>query len=388
MNLLTVAAKNAGRNKGRTFWTMFGASFAIILFVLLRTVLAMWNLGVEAAAKDRIATRHKVSFILPLPKRYAEDIRGVPGVKNVTFANWFGAKEPNHPNEFFANLAVDSKTFFDVLDEMALEPGVKDKWLEDRKGAIVGDVIAKKMGWKVGDRVTLSGTIYPGDWQFNITGIYTATRRSIDRSEFIFHWDYLNESLPERRRDQIGWIQARIDDPSKSGDITKAIDKMFDERDVQTASMSEKAMNLSSMAMLSAILAALNVVSVVILFVLTLILGNTIAMGVRERTFEYGTLRAMGFRPGHVVFFVLAEAAFVGALGGIVGALLSYPLVERGLGRYLEENLGNLFVYVGVPRHVLVLALGLSVGLSVLAAILPARAAGNLRVTEALRRIA
>lgn len=388
MNLLSVAAKNAGRNKGRTFWTMFGASFAIILFVLLRTVLAMWNLGVEAAAKDRIATRHKVSFILPLPKRYAEDVRGVAGVKSVTFANWFGAKEPNHPNEFFANLAVESKTFFDVLDEMALEPGVKDKWLEDRKGAIVGDVIAKKMGWKVGDRVTLSGTIYPGDWQFNISGIYKATRRSIDRSEFIFHWDYLNESLPERRKDQIGWIQARIDDPAKSGDITKAIDRMFDERDVQTASMSEKALNLSSMAMLSAILAALNVVSVVILLVLTLILGNTIAMGVRERTNEYGVLRAIGFRPQHIAIFILGEAATVGLMSGLLGLALAYPIVELGMGRFLEENMGGFFPYFRIDKITMVTAVGLAMVLSLIASVIPAWRASRLPVTDALRRIA
>lgn len=388
MNLLSVAAKNAGRNKGRTFWTMFGASFAIILFVMLRTVLAMWNLGVEAAAKDRIATRHKVSFILPLPKRYVEDVRGIAGIKSATFANWFGAKEPNHPNEFFANLAVDSKSFFDVLDEMQVDPAVMQKWQENKKGAIVGDVIAKKMGWKPGDRVTLQGTIYPGDWQFDIVGLYTATRKSIDRSEFIFHWDYLNESLPERRRDQIGWIQARIDDPSKSGDISKAIDKMFDERDAQTATMSEKAMNLSSMAMLSAILAALNVVSIVILVVLTLILGNTIAMGVRERTNEYGVLRAIGFLPKHIAIFILGEAATVGLLSGVLGLALAYPLVELGMGRFLEENMGAFFPYFRIDRTTMVFAILLAMGLSVIASVIPAYRASRLPVTDALRRIA
>lgn len=388
MNLLSVAAKNAGRNKGRTFWTMFGASFAIILFVMLRTVLAMWNLGVEAAAKDRIATRHKVSFILPLPKRYVEDVRGIAGIKSATFANWFGAKEPNHPNEFFANLAVDSKSFFDVLDEMQVDPAVMQKWQENKKGAIVGDVIAKKMGWKPGDRVTLTGTIYPGDWQFDIVGLYTATRKSIDRSEFIFHWDYLNDSLPERRKDQIGWIQARIDDPSKSGDISKAIDKMFDERDAQTATMSEKAMNLSSMAMLSAILAALNVVSIVILVVLTLILGNTIAMGVRERTNEYGVLRAIGFLPKHIAIFILGEAATVGLLSGVLGLALAYPLVELGMGRFLEENMGAFFPYFRIDRSTMVFAILLAMGLSVIASVIPAYRASRLPVTDALRRIA
>ena len=388
MNLITVAAKNAGRNKGRTFWTMFGASFAIILFVMLRTVLSMWNLGVEAAAKDRIATRHKVSFILPLPKRYVEDVRGVPGVQAATFASWFGAKEPNHPNEFFATLACDSKTIFQVMDEMVVDPATKTKWEQTRQGAIVGDVLAKKFGWKVGDRVKLVSTIYPGDWEFEISGIYQATRKSVDRSTFIFQWDYLNEKMPARMKDSIGWIQARIDDPTKGAEISKKIDAMFDERDVQTATMSEKAMNLSSMAMLSAILKALDVVSVVILLVLTLILGNTIAMGVRERTNEYGVLRAIGFRPKHIAIFILGEAATVGLLAGLLGLALAYPIVELGMGRFLEENMGALFPYFRIEKGTMLASVALSMGLSLAASALPAWRASKLPVTEALRRIA
>lgn len=388
MNLFTVAAKNAGRNKGRTFLTMLGASFAIILFVLLRTVLSMWDIGIEAAAKDRIGSRHKVSFILPLPKRYIDDFRTVQGVKTATFASWFGAKEPNHPNEFFATLAVESKSYFDVLDEMKVDPAVKQKWLENRKGAIIGDVLGRKMGWKPGDRITLTGTIYPGDWQFEVIGYYEATRKSVDRSQLIFHWDYLNDSLPERRRDQIGWIMARIDDPSKSGDVSKAVDKMFDERDVQTVTMSEKAMGLSQMAMISAILAALNIVSVVILLVMTLILGNTIAMGVRERTNEYGVLRAIGFQPRHLVLFIVGEAATVGLLAGLLGLGLSYPIVELGMGRFLEENMGSFFPYFRIDRLTMIAAIALSVGLSVAASLIPAYRASKLSVTDALRRIA
>jgi len=388
MNLVSVAAKNVGRNKGRSVMTVLGAAIAIVLFVLLQTVLSAWNVGVEAAAKDRIGTRHKISFILPLPKRYADDIRAVPGVKTATWANWFGGKDPKNPNSFFATMAVDSKTFFDVYDEMKLAPEVKEKWLEDRKGAIVGDVLAKQLAVKVGDRITLSGTIFPGDWQFNVVGIYEATRKSVDRSQFIFHWDYLNESIPEKQRDTIGWVIARIDDPGKGADISATVDRMFDERDIQTATMSEKAMNLSFMAMLSAILKALNIVSVVILFIMTLILGNTIAMGVRERTNEYGVLRAIGFQPKHIVVFILAEAATVGLFSGLVGLALAYPIVELGMGRFLEENMGGFFPYFRIDKSTMAAAVGLGLGLSLAAALIPAYRASKLSVTDALRRIA
>ncbi|WP_437990434.1 ABC transporter permease [Sorangium sp. So ce145] len=388
MNLVSVAARNVLRNKFRTLLTVIGAVVAVLAFVLLRTVLSAWNVAADHAAKDRIATRHKISFILPLPKRYMDTVREVPGVTEGSFMSWFGAKDPRDANNFFASMAVESKTFFKVYDEMVVSPEDMERWLGDRKGAIVGDVLATRLKVKPGDTVTLEGTIYPGNWQFNVSGIYTATRKSIDRSQFIFHYDYLNESLPERQRDQIGWMTARIDDPSRSADISAAIDKIFDERDVQTATMSERAMNLSFMAMMSAVLTALNVVSIIILLIMMMILGNTIAMGVRERTREYGVLRALGFEPKHVRIFIIGEAATIGLLAGVLGLVVSYPIVELGLGRWLEEDMGAWFPYFRIEPSTMVMAVLLSMGLSLVASLIPAYNASKLSVTDALRRVA
>ncbi|WP_437981228.1 ABC transporter permease [Sorangium sp. So ce117] len=388
MNLVSVAARNVLRNKFRTLLTVIGAVVAVLAFVLLRTVLSAWNVAADHAAKDRIATRHKISFILPLPKRYMDTVREVPGVTEGSFMSWFGAKDPRDANNFFASMAVESKTFFKVYDEMVVSPEDMERWQGDRKGAILGDVLAGRLKVKPGDTVTLEGTIYPGNWQFNVSGIYTATRKSIDRSQFIFHYDYLNESLPERQRDQIGWMAARIDDPSRSADISAAIDKIFDEKDVQTATMSERAMNLSFMAMMSAVLTALNVVSVIILLIMMMILGNTIAMGVRERTREYGVLRALGFEPKHVRIFIIGEAATIGLLAGFLGLVVSYPIVELGLGRWLEEDMGAWFPYFRIEPSTMVMAVLLSMGLSLIASLIPAYNASKLSVTDALRRVA
>lgn len=387
MNLVTVAARNALRNKFRTSLTVLGAAVAVLAFVMLRTVLVAFNVGAEYAAKDRIAIRHKVSFILPLPKPYIDTVRGVRGIKQACYANWFGGKNPKDEKDFFATFAVENACL-EVFDEVIVSPQEKEAWLADRKGAIIGDVLAKKLGVKVGDRVSLKGTIYPGDWQFTVSGIYKAERKSVDRSQFLFHWDYLNESIPERRRDKIGWIIARIDDPTRGAAICSEIDKIFDEKDVQTASMSERAMNLSFMAMLSAVLTALNIVSVIILLIMMMILGNTIAMGVRERTREYGVLRAVGFTPRHIAIFILGEAVTVGILSGLAGLAISYPIVELGMGRFLEENMGSMFPYFQIDKSTMVAAMLLAVGLSVIAAILPAWNASKLSVTDALRRVA
>jgi putative ABC transport system permease protein len=387
-SLFLIAARNLKRSWFRTVFTVVGAAIALMAFVMIRTIDWSWNTGIENAASDRIGCRHKVSFIMQLPKRYIDDVRGVPGVKAATYANWFGAKIPTKPDEFFANMAVDEKSFLDVLDEAVVDPASKQRWMEDKKGALVGDVIAKKMGWKVGDKVVLEGTIYPGDWEFNISGIYTASRKSLDRSQFWFHWDYMNDSVREARKDQIGWIMARVGGGSgESATVSQSIDKMFDERDVQTVTMSERAMNASFMAGFSTILTALKVVSIVILLIMLLILGNTISMGVRERTKEYAVLRAIGFEPSHIRFFVIGEALALGIITGAVGLAISYGFVNNVIGRALEENMGAMFPYFRVDPLTACLAVAAAIVLAVTASLIPAVKAGNISVTDALRRV-
>jgi len=387
MGLFRIAARNLGRNWLRTFLTVLGAAIALIAFVMLRTVLTSWAVGAEYAAKDRLGTRHKVTFTMQLPKRYIDDIRAVPGVKQATWANWFGGKDPKRPNEFFATLAVDPESSLAVLDEMVLTPEERSRWLSDKRGAIIGDVLAKKMGWKVGDRIVLQGSIYPGDWEFMIDGIYTAARKSLDRSQFLFHWSYMNDSLPEARKDQIGWVMSRVDDPSRGPEISRAIDRIFDERDTQTVTMSERAMNLSFMAMFGAILTVLDIVSIIILLIMLMILGNTIAMAVRERTREYAVLRAIGFQPSHVRFFVLGEAIVLGIVSGAVGVGIAYPFVNGVMGKAIEENMSAWFPYFRVEPGVAIAAMVIAVLLATSAALIPAIQAGRISVTEALRRV-
>jgi putative ABC transport system permease protein len=387
IGLLLIAARNLSRNWLRTILTVLGAAVALIAFIMLRTVLSSWEVGADYAAKDRLGTRHKVSFVMPLPKKYIDDIRGISGVKQATWANWFGGKDPARPDEFFATIAVDAPSFLPVMDELVLQDDDKTRWLADKRGAIIGDVLAKKLNLKVGDKYTLQGSIYPGDWEFNIDGIYTAARKSLDRSQFIFHWSYMNDSIPEARRDTIGWVMTRVEDASKSADLSSRIDTIFDERDTQTVTMSERNMQLSFMAMFGAILTLLNIVSVIILVIMLMILGNTIAMGVRERTREYAVLRAVGFLPSHIRLFVLGEATALGIVAGLVGIGIAYPLVNHLLGRAIEENMSAWFPYFRVEPSVALSALAIALVLAAGAALIPAIQAGRVSVIDALRRV-
>jgi putative ABC transport system permease protein len=387
MTLVGLGARNAFRNPFRTTLTVLGVAIAILAFVLLRTVITSWELAAQYAAKDRIGTRHKLSFVIPLPKRYVETVSQVKGVKATSYANWFGGKDARQPDFFFANMMVDAPTMLEVYDELELPADQKQKWLEDRQGAIVGKSLANQLGLKVGDRFVLQGTIFPGDWSLNIDGIYTASRKSIDQSSLFFHWNYVNETLPAARKDMVGWIISRVDEPGKGSDVSAAIDKIFDDRDQQTLTMSEREMNLSFMGMFAAIMKAINVVSLVILLILVMILANTIAMGVRERTSEYGALRALGFLPSHIRLFILGESATLGILAGVVGVGLAVPLVNGGMSRWIEENMGGMFPYFRVETSTAILAIALAVVLGLASGVVPAIQAGRLSVVNALRRV-
>jgi putative ABC transport system permease protein len=389
VSLLGIAVKNVGRNLFRAILTVLGVVVAMLAFVLLRTVLSAWTAGAEYAAQDRVASRHKITMVMTLPKRYAEDVRVIPGVKEVAYFSWFGARVPDREDVFFANIATDPEQFLRVYDEIALPDAQKKVWADDRQGAVIGAQLARQMHWKVGDKVTLNGTIYPGEWQFNIDGIYTAKRRSIDQSTFYFNWKYMNESpdLPPPMKDQIGWIVSKIEKASMSGRIAKDIDNLFESRDTQTLSMSERAMTASFMGMLGSLLTTVDVVSIVILAIMMLILGNTIAMSVRERTQEYGVLRAIGFQPRHLAALVLGESAAVGVVGGVLGLVLCYPLIDKVIGPFMEDNFANFFPYFRLAEGDAFIALGVSIAVAAVAALIPAYQASKLDVVDALRRV-
>ena len=197
-------------------------------------------------------------------------------------------------------------------------------------------------------------------------------------------------------RPSVRWCQARASEAAGffcasgtrvSASIARAIDAAFDVQDVQTTSMSEQAMNLSFMGMMSGLFTAIDVISLVLLGILGLLLGNTVAMGVRERTNEYGVLRALGFLPKHVAAFILAESAALGTLAGVAGVALSYPIVQQGLGRWIEENQGATLPYFRIEGQTIALALALSMLLGLMAAAVPAWRASRLSVIDALRRL-
>jgi putative ABC transport system permease protein len=388
MNLATYARANLFRRRGRAILTVIAVTVAVLIFCLIRTAVVAWNAGADEAATDRLSTRHKVSITMSLPRRYIEEIRQVPDVKAATWASWFGAKDPKERIPFFAGFAVDHESWFDVLDEMKVPADQLATWKQTPDGAILGDLLARNLGVKVGDRLVITSDIYPGDWPLKVVGIYTPLRKTADRNTLVFRWDYVNnDPRAVYSKDKIGWMVSRITDSVHSADISRKIDAKFEEHDDQTLTMSERAFQLSFLGGFTAVLGAFDIVSLVILLIMTLILANTIAMSVRERTHEYGVLRAIGFPPGHILGFILGESLLIALVGGLVGVALVIGVINHGLGPFMEENMTGFFPYFRAPASVLLRALGASVALGVVAGVIPAVLASRLKVTDALRRV-
>src|SRR5579883_2079813 len=179
MTLASLAIRNLARDKLRVALTAAGVATAILTFLLLRAVVWAWTAGPRLAARDRVVTRNKVTFAMSLPKHYVDQVRKAPHVVAATWASWFGGRDPRHDTSFFSTLAVDPATFFTVYDDMETTPAAREAFARDRRGAIVGDLLARRLGWTVGDRVTLRSGIVPGEWEFTIDGTYTAASRAV-----------------------------------------------------------------------------------------------------------------------------------------------------------------------------------------------------------------
>jgi putative ABC transport system permease protein len=383
MTLITLAARNMSRDRARVLLTILAGAVAVVAFVLLRTVLASYYFYADRAATDTLVTRHRISNQIRLPRRYADSVRQVPGVREATYGVLVMGKNGAPPNRGILALAVDAASFLTVYDAISLPADQKARWLSARTGAIAGRRFAVMHGLSVGSTVTLSTRAF--DHQLTIEGIYTGDVGQIDEGMLLFHWAYYNDTVPDRERDLVGRIIARVDDGHRGGETANAINSTIGGSGTPTVTMSEKALSLATLAENSAILRAIDIASAVLLTMVALILANTTAMGARERATEYGVLRAIGFTPGQVSALVVYEATLVGLLAGAVGALVAYPVVEVGMRRWLEENSGRLTQFFHVQPLVLLAVPCATAMLGGLAAVLPARRAGALRVVDVLR---
>jgi putative ABC transport system permease protein len=370
---------NLRRKKIRTTLTIGSFTVALFLFGLLAAIRMGFRGGADAAGADRLDVINRVSLILPLPLSYRDRLLKVPGVKGVTYASWFGGVYQDERN-FFPQFAVDKDTWFDVYDDYVVSPEGRDAFMKDRQACLVGRALAKRFGFKAGDRIPLRGTIWTGTWEFNVAGIYDGKRPEADTSGMFLRDDYLDE----RRtfgKGTVGYYVVKLADPDDAVRVTKAIDALFSNSPFETLTQTEKAFTASFAKQMGNVELLIMTIGSVVFFTLLLVTGNTMAIAVRERSGELAVLKTVGFSDVRVLWLILAEALLIAGQGGFIGLVLA-KIVIPALSRALPM-LGVLYVspLTFAAGFILALAVGIAAGL------LPAFGAMRLRVVDALRRV-
>jgi putative ABC transport system permease protein len=384
MFILKLLLRHAFRHKLRSWLTILSVAIAILAFGMLRSFIGAWYAGVEQSSATRLVTRNSVSLIFPLPLSYKDKIRQEDGVTVVSWGNWFGGIYIDEKN-FFANFAVEPKTYFELYPEYLFREGEKGALLRDRKGAVAGRKLATRFGWKIGDQITLRGTIFPGNWDFVLRAIYDGKEQSTDETQFMFHWEYLNESLKKtapRRADQVGFYIIGVENPDLVPEVAQKTDMLFKNSVAETLTESEKAFQLSFIALSQAIITVIRLVSLVIIMIILVVVANTVSMTARERFGEYAVFKTLGFGTFHIAGLIVGESVLITLLGCAFGTAMTYPVAE-----VLSRVLAEWFPVFRVPSETVYLNIMAATAVGLLASVIPAWRAIHIPIVDGLRRI-
>lgn len=376
--------RNAFRHKLRALLTVCGVAVAVLAFGMLSTLVDAWYAGVSAAAANRLVIRHAISLTFSLPIAYMEKIRAVDGVKAVSHMTWFGGIYVDRKN-FFANFAVDPKSFLNLYPEFILPEDQKSAFLRDRKGCVAGRGLAERFGWKVDDIVTLQGTIYSGDWPMTVRGIYQGRDKSTDENQLFFHWDYLNERLTERyprRANRAGIFVIEIAHADAAPAVAGAVDALFKNSLAETLTETERVFQMGFVTMSEAILMAIRLVSLVIICIIMAVVANTMIMSVRERLHEFAVLKTIGYGAFHLAFLILGESLVICTVGGALGVAATFPTL-----RILAGYVGYIFPVLDISSATLGFDVLAVLTVAVVAAAFPIRRVIAIRIVDALGRV-
>jgi putative ABC transport system permease protein len=385
MELLRLLLRNTLRHKLRSLLTVVGVAVAVMAFGLLQTVVTAWYAGVEASAANRLITRHAVSFVFSLPLAYRERIAQVPGVNKVTYAAWFSGVYIDK-DQFFARLAVDTESFFDVYPEFLIPPEQFEAFRRERNACIIGIDLARRYNLEIGDIMPMEGDVFPGQWEFVVRGIYEPRDQTTDPATMMFHYKYLEERVRQDSPDragEIGWYIVRIADPDNAAAISREIDQMFANSRAETKTETERAFQQNFLSAASAVITAMNIMSFVIIGIILLVVGNTMVMSARERTHEFAVLKALGFSGGQLFFLLAGESMILSSIGSALGLGVTIPAVE-GFHAALPKGWFPVF-YIKPETIVIGCVAGLAVGLC--AALIPLRRVLTTRIVEGLRYV-
>jgi putative ABC transport system permease protein len=380
MTLSRFVTKNAFRNKRRSTLTVLSIAFSLLLLTLMMTIWRAFYMDEGSAeSAERLVVRHRVSLTFDLPGFYREKIRTVPGVVAVVPISWFGGiYKDQKPENFFAQFGTDPEEFFKVFRDIQMPEDQRSAWLHDRQGVIVDDTLAKKYGWKLGDRVVLQGTIYPVDLELYVRGIFTSNP---DNKSVYFNTKYVEEAVAFFKG-KAGTFSILVASPGDVSRVASAVDEMFRNSPQPTKSESEKAFGLEFVAMLGNVKAFILMICSAVLFATLLVSANTMAMSIRERTKEVAVLKTLGFTRQSVLGLFVSEAVALALSGGAIGVGLAYLLIY-GVSQSPYMSFYNLKVTAGMWA----VALTVSGMVGLISSMVPSYHASQINIVDGLRHI-
>lgn len=379
MTLTRFVTKNAFRNKRRSILTVLSIGFSLLLLTLMMTIWRSFYIDQGSAqSAQRLLVRHKVSLVFDLPYAYREKIRSLPGVTHVVNQQWFGGQyKDDKPENFFAQFATDPEEFLKVYPELVIPPDQVTAWQHDRAGVIVDDELAKKYGWKLGDRLNIKGVIFPLNLELNIRGIFSSPTPN---QAVFFNKTYLDEGYTEMKGKE-GIFAVLVDTPQDVPRVGTAIDDMFRNAPQPTKTETERAFQLDFVSMMGNVKAFILSICSAVVFTILLVSANTMAMSIRERTREVALLKTLGFTRNSILGLFVGEAVSLALVGGIVGTLIAYVLVS-----FLQKQ-GGFMTGMAMTLPTTLLAWTVAALVGFLSAFIPAYHASQINIVDGLRHI-
>ena len=371
------------RRKTRTILTLVSIVAAFLLFGLLDAVrVSFADAGKSANGAERLQTGARLSFIQPLPQGLGAQIAAIKGVKDVAYVNWFGGAYQDPHNQVFT-FAV-SPNYLDIYPEVTVAPEQRKAFDTTQDGILVGELIMKKYGWKIGDKIPLQSQIFPDksgskNWNFELVGVMSSKDQKAFQSQMIMlHWKNFDETTPYNRG-QVGWYVSRVSDVNQSDGIAKAIDALSANSDHETKTQSEQAATQNWVKQMADIGLIVTSIMGAVFFTLVLLTGNTMMQAVRERTSELAVLKTIGFSSTSVLGLVLAESVLLLLLGGVIGLSLVSLLAP-----ILTSQSGGMITHASVGAGSWAMGIGLAVAIGIVIGLLPALRAMRLNIVDAL----
>ncbi len=371
---------NLMRHKRRTFLTTASVALALFLFASLRSVVTTLDAGANVGSESRMIVQSAKAIVFFLPRSYKERLTAVPGVAAVTWADWFGGVYQD-PKNFFASFAADAESYLEMYQtDLELPADQKAAFLRERTACIVGKHLMDKFGWRIGQDVTLTGTIFQGDWTFTIRGVFTAVDPAFSEDALIFHYEVIYERYPAWVNP--GWYVLRLTDPALAPHVAAAVDSMFKNSADPTKTGTERAFNANFVTMWGNVSFLMDSIGMAVVFAILLIAANSMMLSARERVNEVGVLKTVGFTDRLLFVLVLAEASVIALAGAFVG-LGAAKALYRPSGFSAMGFLPGFDVTAGT----LAMGTGIALLLALASGLVPALQAARLSAVQALRHV-